>query len=259
MVKFISTLSLIFLIPGFPVTAYAQQQENTQKQPYLVNMEAEQKQNSPQSSSNRLEIKEQQAQNSLQSSNAIERVVKAKLMTNYSDGNFYPERLLSRAELATIMVKTFRLNKRNLPSEDVQVADVANSHWAYNDIQTVLKTGIMKGYRGNLFFPNQRVTRAEGLAIFGQAYGVFQFTDQTVAEILAPYSDAESIPNWAKKAIATVVAEGFVNQQTQGKIFPLKPMTRGDIAYLLSQYLERQQPQPDTPIVPKGSVNPESY
>ncbi|MGB3758344.1 MAG: S-layer homology domain-containing protein [Rivularia sp. (in: cyanobacteria)] len=254
--KFIGSLSLIFLIPGFSLAAFAQSQ-NTPKQPYLVNMEQEQKQNLPLPDFKNVEVEEQQPQDSAQSSTAIKRVVTAKLMTNYSDGNFYAEKLLSRAELAAIMVKTFALDKRNLPSEDVEVADVPSSHWAYKDIQTVLKTEIMKGYRGNLFFPNQRVTRAEGLAIFAQAYGVFQFSDDTVNEILSTYSDQESIPNWAKKAIATVVTEGFINEDAQNKLSPLKPMTRGDMAYVLSQYLERQQPQADTPVVPGGSVNPQ--
>jgi len=236
--KFISTLSLIFLIQGFPVSAYAQQEQNIEQKPNLVNIE------------------EEQPQDFQQSSSAIKRVVAANLMSNFSDGNFYPERLVSRAELATIMVKTFKLDRRNIPAEDVKVADVPSSHWAYKDIQTVLKTDIMRGYRGNLFFPNQRVTRAEGLAIFAQAYGVFQFSDNTVVDILSTYSDAESIPNWARRAIATVVAEGLIND-TQGKLNPLKPMTRGDIASVLSEYLERQQQQPNTPVVPGGSVNPQ--
>ena len=255
MAKFISQLSLIFLIPGFSIAAYAQEQ-NTFEQPYLVNMEREQKQNLPLPDFKEVDVNEKQPQNSAQSSNAIKRVVTAKLMTNYSDGNFYADRLMSRAELATIIVKTFGLDKRNLPSENVEVADVPSSHWAYKDIQTVLKTQIMRGYRGNLFFPNQRVTRAEGLAIFAQAYGVFQFSDDTVAEILSQYSDKESIPSWAKKAVATVITEGFIDSW-QPQLSPLKPMTRGDMAYVLSQYLERQQPQPDTPVVPGGSVNPQ--
>lgn len=254
--KFIGTLSLIFLIPGFSLTAYAQQQPEME-QPFLVNMEQEQN-NLPLPDFDKVEVEKQQSQNLPLASGAIARVVSAKLMTNYSDGNFYADKLMSRAELATIMVNTFGLDKRNLPSADVEVADVPSSHWAYKDIQTVLKTGIMKGYRGNLFFPNQRVTRAEGLAIFAQAYGVFQFSDDTVAEILSRYSDKESIPTWAKKAVATVVAEGFVDKSVP-EISPLKPMTRGDMAYVLSQYLERQQAQPLTPVVPGASVNPQGF
>ncbi|WP_414529889.1 S-layer homology domain-containing protein [Nodularia chucula] len=182
---------------------------------------------------------------------AIKQVIAANLMTNSPDGNFHPERMINRAELAAILVKAFNLNQREVgKQQDVRnVPDVPSSHWAFNDIQTVLRTDIMRGYRGNLFFPNQRVTRAEGLAIFAQAYGVFQFGDNTVNEILAPHPDAGSIPVWARRAIATVVAEGFINTDTENNISPLQPMTRGDMAYVLSQYLQRQQPQPQMPVV----------
>ncbi|MEA5506142.1 S-layer homology domain-containing protein [Halotia wernerae UHCC 0503] len=192
-------------------------------------------------------------------SDPIQQVIAAKLMTNSPDGNFYPERILNRAELASIMVKVFRLDKRQAVSqENLVIPDVPASHWAFNNIQTVLKTDIMKGYRGNLFFPNQRVTRAEGLAIFAQAYGVFQFSDDTVNETLAPHPDAASIPNWARKAIATVIAEGFINTDAQDNISPLRPMTRGDMAYVLSKYLQRQQQLPETPEVPSVPNSPES-
>ena len=184
-------------------------------------------------------------------SDAIQQVTASKWMTNYSDGKFYPEKLLSRAELASIMVKAFGLNKRQAVSkENLTIPDVPRSHWAFNDIQTVFKTDIMKGYRGNEFFPNQKVTKAEALAIFAQAYGVFQFPDEPVNEILASYPDEKSIPNWARKAIATVATEGFLNTDAQGNISPLKPVTRGDMAYVLSKYLQRQQQQPETPEVP---------
>jgi len=145
-------------------------------------------------------------------SDSIQQVTAVKWMTNFSDGKFYAERLLSRAELASIMVKTFRLDKRQgVNKENLTIPDVPRSYWAFNDIQTVLKTDIMKGYRGNEFFPNQKVTRAEALAIFAQAYGVFQFSDEAVNEILASHPDEKSIPAWARKAIATVATEGFLN------------------------------------------------
>ena len=100
-----------------------------------------------------------------------------------------------------------------------------------------------------MFFPNQRVTRAEALAIFAQAYGVFQFPDPSISEILAKYPDASEIPSWARKSIATALYEGFVNVDiATNKINPLKPMTRGDIAYALSKYLERQVRPSSLPV-----------
>lgn len=193
-------------------------------------------------------------------SQAIQQVISAKLMSNSPDGNFYPERLLSRAELASILVKTFRLDQRQASQQEkpIAVSDVPSFHWAYQDIQIVLKNDIMKGYRGNMFFPNQRITKAEALAIFAQAYGVFQFPDESVKDILAAYPDANAIPNWARRAIATIITEGFLSTDTQGNISPQKPMTRGDMAALLSKYLQRQQKQPETPVVPSpnGGAQP---
>ncbi|BAY16083.1 S-layer domain-containing protein [Anabaenopsis circularis NIES-21] len=220
--QYFSAISLVVLLQSFPLSVQAQSTETP----------------------------------SQTSSDPIQQVIKAQWMTNSADGNFYPERLLSRAELASIMVKVFRLDKRQAVSqENVVIADVPASNRAFNDIQIVLKTDIMKGYRGNLFFPNQRVTRAEALAIFAQAYGVFQFDDNTVNDILSSHPDATSIPTWARKAIATVVSEGFVNTDSQGNISPLQPMTRGDMAYVLSKYLQRQRQLPDTPEVPSVPDN----
>jgi hypothetical protein len=186
-------------------------------------------------------------------SESIQKVVDSKLMDNLADGQFHADKLISRAELASILVKAFYLDKRSIIEEkkSVFIPDVPPSHWAYKDIQIVLKTEIMKGYRGNLFFPNQRVTRAEGLAIFAQAYGVFQFPDQTVNKILSSHPDAINIPDWARKAIATVIAEDFVNIDEQGNIFPQNPMTRGDLAYVLSRFLQRKNKDALTPVIPK--------
>lgn len=176
----------------------------------------------------------------------VERVVAAGLMSKDATGNFNTNRILSRAELAALLVRTFNLDQRQalVRINDFALKDVPSSHWAYRDIQIVLKTGVMNGYRDGMFFPNQRVTRAEGLAILAQAYGVFQFPQDTINELLAKYTDAEQIPAWARKSIATAVYEGFVNISPNNQIKPLDPMTRGDMAYALSRYLERQEGNP---------------
>jgi hypothetical protein len=172
----------------------------------------------------------------------IDVVLQAGLMTKDSNGNFNSEAIISRAELASILVKTFQLERRNTAQKpDMPVPDVEQSFWGYDAIQTVLKTGTMSGYRDGLFFPNQRVTRAEAMAIFAQAYGVFQLPEESVAGILANYPDAGEIPNWARKSMATALYEKFVNiEAASNRINPLKPMTRWDMAYILSRYLERQ-------------------
>lgn len=172
----------------------------------------------------------------------VEQVVEAGLMTRFSDGKFREEEAISRAELARILVKTFHLAQRSDDrSRVIPVEDVPPSHWAYKDIQLVLRHHIMAGYREGRFYPEQRVTRAEAFAIFAQAYGVFQFPTQTVEEVLAPYPDSPQIPDWARKSVATALYEGFINVKGYNHIEPLSPMTREDMAYAINSYLMQQQ------------------
>lgn len=187
----------------------------------------------------------------------VDQVVEAGLMTRYPDGDFRADLVLSRAQLATILVKTFQLDQR-LSGESTgqsgtaapsitQLRDVPPSYWAYNDIQIALRSGVMRGYREGRFYPDQRVTRAEAFSIFAQAYGVFQFPEETIATVLARYPDAGEAPGWARTALATALYEGFVNTDINNQIYPARPMTRGDMAYALSRYLDRQESPADIP------------
>lgn len=171
----------------------------------------------------------------------VAEVVAAGWMSPNTSGNFQSEAIVSRAELAHVLVKAFRLDQRQPQVEPVDVKDVLPSHWAYQDIQIVLRQGIMTGYRPGQFYPDQRVTRAEAFSIFAQAYGVFQFPDATVNDILSDYPDQAELPVWARKSVATALHEGFVNLSENQQIQPHAPMTRGDLAHALGVYLRRQQ------------------
>lgn len=194
------------------------------------------------SPTNKLRAQNQMPPQTVLNEESIDNVINAGLMKKDANGNFNPDGIISRAELATILVKTFKLETREAAKKsDLIVKDVPKTHWAYRDVQIVLKTGTMTGYRDGMFFPNQRVNRAEAFAIIAQAYGVFQFPDQNVKQILSEYPDAAEIPSWAQKSLATALYEGFVNTEAgTSKIQPLQPMTRRDLAYALNKYLERQ-------------------
>ncbi|HEY9685564.1 MAG TPA: S-layer homology domain-containing protein, partial [Coleofasciculaceae cyanobacterium] len=61
----------------------------------------------------------------------VQKVVKAGLMQGFPDGQFHPENTLTRAQLATILVKAFQLDKRQpilLENSDLQ--DVPADYWA---------------------------------------------------------------------------------------------------------------------------------
>ncbi len=185
----------------------------------------------------------------LQGGNPIQRVMAAGLMSGYPDGKFHAEGKVTRAELAHILVKTFGIDNRH--PENVKpesVTDVPEAFWAAQDIQTVLRTGVMSGYRPGLFYPHQEVSRAEAYAIFAQAYGVYSLDDKDVAEILERYPDSKQLPDWTRKAMATALEARFVNTEERANhIAPTRAMTRGDLAFALNRYLAVKNKQAEQP------------
>ncbi|MBY0451316.1 MAG: S-layer homology domain-containing protein [Cyanobacteria bacterium] len=184
-------------------------------------------------------------------SNAFSRITQQGWMSLDKQGNFHPEKELTRAELARILVKTFDLEKRQLkktvPSSEFQFQDVPRNHWAFQDIQTVLRHGVMSGYKPGYFYPNQPLSRAEAFAIFAQADGLYPFESQELQDVMATISDRKQIPQWAERGIATAVHERFVNLEESPssarpiKLRPEAPFTRGDMAFTLNRFLERAE------------------
>lgn len=179
-------------------------------------------------------------------------ILQRGIMTNYPDGEFHPERVLTRAQLATILVNTFGLDQRiNQPNHSSSLSDVSSDYWAIKDIQLVVNNEIMTVDDRGRFLPDQPVTRAAGLAAFAQAYGVFYISEAEISRILAPYADSDRIPDWARRAIATAIFEGLVNiDRANNRLNPDELMTRGDMVYTLSQYLAKQENPGTIPTIP---------
>lgn len=174
---------------------------------------------------------------------SIERVFSMGWMSHLEeDATFDPTAAVTRSELAQVLGKAFKLDQRSTAENPaISIQDMTGDRPDYAAIQIALKTGTMTVDNQGRFFPDRPVTRAEGLAIFAQAYGVFQLSEDAVTELLNDYPDAADIPDWANQAMATALQEGFVKTDSNQAIRPLDLMTRADLADALIQYLEKQQ------------------
>lgn len=149
---------------------------------------------------------------------------------------------ISRAELASILVTTFQLDSTTQTAAVPPLADVAVSHWAYKDIQTVVQNDIMTVYPGERFFPDRRLTRAEAFSVIAKAIGNGQYSDSTATGILAQYADSYQVPSWARQPIAAALHQGLINVRSDQRIDPLSVMTRSDMVYALRQYHMQELP-----------------
>ncbi|KZO00318.1 S-layer homology domain-containing protein [Bacillus badius] len=75
--------------------------------------------------------------------------------------HFYPNRMLTRAELAKILVTAFDLPRAKGPV----FADVPANHWAAEYIGTLAGAGVTSGTSATTFSPDGKVTRGQ-LAVF---------------------------------------------------------------------------------------------
>ncbi|MBR5490624.1 MAG: InlB B-repeat-containing protein [Oscillospiraceae bacterium] len=96
---------------------------------------------------------------------AISTLSNAGILTGYPDGNFYPNKNITRAELAAI-IDRFAVAEGGESS----FSDVAG-HWAYDNIATAEVNGWITGYPDGTFQPNKAITRAETFAVVNRLLG----------------------------------------------------------------------------------------
>ncbi|RUS45135.1 S-layer homology domain-containing protein [Cohnella sp. AR92] len=100
---------------------------------------------------------------------AIAQAAAAGWMSGDSEGRFRPNDSLTRAELASVLV---RWRKEQAPvGGGTRFPDAAASHWAFSAIAAAAGKGWMTGYTDGSFKPDQDVTRAEAVTVLNRALG----------------------------------------------------------------------------------------
>ena len=92
---------------------------------------------------------------------AILAVANAKIMGGNTDGKYMPDRTLTRAQTATILVKAYKLTGKKTNT----FKDVPKTHSAYNAINILVTNEITSGFNNNEFKPGATVTKGQ-LAVF---------------------------------------------------------------------------------------------
>ena len=95
---------------------------------------------------------------------AVAAAVKAGIIKGYEDNTFRPDKLISRAEMATMMVRAMSLTPAALPV--LTFSDAGEiPQWAQGYVAAAVEKGIIKGKEGNKFDALSNATRAEAAAM----------------------------------------------------------------------------------------------
>ncbi|WP_158560711.1 S-layer homology domain-containing protein [Paenibacillus contaminans] len=93
--------------------------------------------------------------------NEIMNAAQQKWMLGYEQGDFQPEKFVTRAELAQILF----IVKKWGPAANSSFQDV-KGHWAETAIAAAEKQGVLDGYPDGTFRPDQAIRRDEAVHIF---------------------------------------------------------------------------------------------
>lgn len=88
---------------------------------------------------------------------------------NASDGYFHPQNVITRGQLARMIIKSFNISYDNLGL--LPPADISPSNIYYKDIMTALRAGLLHTDVNSNIYPNKTVTRQEIILMLNGALG----------------------------------------------------------------------------------------
>lgn len=149
------------------------------------------------------------------------------LVQGYPDGKFRPEKVLTRAELSTLLVRAKGIEVTTRPKQVFK--DVKGSHWASAYIKEAVNLGLVKGYPDKKFRPNQKITRSEAIAVLAR-YDALPLE----RVVIKPYKDV-SLNNWAAKYVQAAKDAGVLSYIEGDKLGLKQNLSRAEAVEMLSK------------------------
>lgn len=167
---------------------------------------------------------------------AIEGLAERGIINGYSNGTFRPDKTMTRAEFATIVVRALGFT----PKANTVFSDVADSSWYAPYIGAANSYGIVKGITTNTFNPNGTITRQEAAVMVSRAAKLCgmdtSMTTLETRDVLAQFDDYIQVASWAQESMAFCYNESILDQSNL-EILPAAAITRGEIAQMLFNML----------------------
>ncbi|PRX71137.1 putative repeat protein (TIGR02543 family) [Cohnella sp. SGD-V74] len=148
-------------------------------------------------------------------------------LSGYTDGTFAPDRNVTRAELAAMLVRVFDRGEDKTPGD---FPDVGDGHWAKAYIDRASGMSLMIGYPDGGFKPDAPITRAEMASAIAPL-----LPDATGAS--AGFTDTEG--SWAQAVIEQANAAGIVYGYEDGTFRPNSKLTRAEAVTMVGRLLGR--------------------
>lgn len=155
---------------------------------------------------------------------AIEFLESRGIISGSSDGKFYPDRLVNRAEFLKMALNSSPLQAN--PGSGLSFSDVKESDWFFTFVREAFHRQIIKGFEDGTFRPAQEVIKVEALKMLIEAHGILVSTPDT-----DPYDDV-SADAWFSGYVQ-FTKDKNLNDLNEKNFNPAQAMTRADLAEMI--------------------------
>jgi len=158
----------------------------------------------------------------------IEHTGTVGLIQGYPDGTFNPGRALTRAELATLIVRAKGIETPKVFGKIF--TDVDPGHWAAPYIKVAKAYGWVEGYPDKSYKPNQEISRTEAITILSRLDDL-AIKEKVLANL---YKD---MPNshWAARYVEAAKMAGLLDYITADTLEPKQLVSRAEFVEMLAK------------------------
>lgn len=150
-------------------------------------------------------------------------------MKGTSPYRFSPAEVLTRAQAATLLVRTLQLQDQG---QEIHFDDIEN-HWASKEISIIAQHGLMIGTAPGRFSPDAPVERAQMAVLLDR---VVQRQGGTPEAWGKPFADVNAVElPWAYTAIMNMASQGIYTGLPDGTFRPRTPVSREQGAALMNR------------------------
>lgn len=148
-------------------------------------------------------------------------------MIGTRDFYFEPNRALTRAEAASLLVRVLEL--QNTYSSIPYFSDIPYNHWAKKDIEIAVQHKLMEGYGNQRFAPDESLTREEMATLLTK---LLKISPSQNAQ--NPFKDIDS-SHWSYPYIVSMAKENIFQGYEDQTFRPKEKVSRGQMAALLDR------------------------
>lgn len=167
----------------------------------------------------------------------------ARLVVSGTDGGRYePDRSITRAEFAAILVRALGLGQSAGKSS---FSDVSAADWFYSSVSTAADYKLIAGHSNGRFAPSDYITREQAMTILSRAMTLTKLstslTDKEITTVLSKYTDNSSVSAYARSGAAVCIKAGIVNGKEGKLLAPKANVSRAEVAIMAERLLKQSK------------------